>query len=346
MQDVLLGLSGGVDSAVSAFLLKQKGYNVIGAFLKMHDNCDTELSDAKKVADCLNIELVVIDLSEKFESIVITNFITNYLNGKTPNPCVICNPLVKFGGLIDYANSKNIKYIATGHYAKVKNINNRFYIAKSNCAQKDQSYVMYRLDQAVLSRLILVLGEFESKDKVREIASQNRLICANRSDSQEICFIPREMDYGKFIEIKNGQKSAPGDFIDVNGNIIGRHSGVINYTVGQRRGLGKGFGERFYVLDINPDKKTITLGQNSQLMKDYIELDDMVLNTDSIPESINVDIKIRYKDVAEPAILKNLGNGRAVAKFHKPKRAPAKGQSAVFYTEDLVLGGAVITNCK
>ena len=346
MRNVLLGLSGGVDSAVAAHLLKQQGYNVTGAYLKMHDLSDDELKNAKIVADSLNIKLVTIDLREKFKSVIVLKFVSDYLSGKTPNPCILCNPLVKFNGLLEYANQNNIEYIATGHYAKISTQNSRFYVSKAKCLQKDQSYVLYRLGQDILSRLILVLGDIESKDKVRKIAAQNSLACASRSDSQEICFIDKGINYSEFIEQWTGKKMAAGLFVDNNGAVVGRHSGFVHYTVGQRRGLGQGFGQRVYVTDIDPYTNIVRLGLVEQLMKTSIELDDVIYNADEIPGLTNVSVKIRYRDSAQAAKFYYLGNNRAKVVFDKPKRAPAKGQSAVFYKDDLVVGGGFITNCK
>ena len=263
---VLLGLSGGVDSATAALLLKDKGFTVTGYYFDVAGNNEKGKNEAAAVAAQLGIDFIYEDVSADFGKTVIGNFIDEYLHGRTPNPCVMCNPNVKFKRLIAHANEIGAYYIATGHYCRIAHDDreDKFYIRRAASEKKDQSYMLYRLGQEVLSRLIFPLGEFESKDITRNLARENSLQNAEKKDSQEICFIDPADSYGEYIK-RAGFSSAPGDFIDKTGKVLGRHEGILNYTIGQRKGLGIALGKPAFVTEIDYEKNTVTLGDNADL---------------------------------------------------------------------------------
>ena len=343
MQDrktVMLALSGGVDSSVCAELLKEAGYCVRSVVMQMSDAHTDTVSAAKKAAEALNIPITVLDLREEFKKLIIEPFIDNYKNAKTPNPCVICNPLIKFKYLKDIADREGCDFIATGHYARVGSENDRFFIKKAASAARDQSYMLYRLSQDILSRLILPLGEF-SKDDVRKKAAELSLFCADTPDSQENCFIP-DNDYSAYIEAHSG-KSPEGFFISPEGAPIARHKGIIHYTVGQRKGLGISLGQPVFVNKIDPQTNEVHLTYAGGQMRDDIEVEDcLFMLTDSLSEPICADVKIRSAARAQSALLTPIGAGRVKVSFESPASAPAPGQSAVFYIGDNVLGGGFI----
>lgn len=343
MQDrktVMLALSGGVDSSVCAELLKEAGYCVRSVVMQMSDAHTDTVSAAKKAAEALNIPITVLDLREEFKKLIIEPFINDYKNAKTPNPCVICNPLIKFKYLKDIADREGCDFIATGHYARVGSENGRFFIKKAASAARDQSYMLYRLSQDILSRLILPLGEF-SKDDVRKKAAELSLFCADAPDSQENCFIPQG-DYSAYIEAHSG-KSPEGDFISPEGAPVARHKGIIHYTVGQRKGLGISLGQPVFVNKIDPKTNEVHLTYAGGQMRDEIEVEDCVfMLTDSLSEPICADVKIRSAARPQSALITPIGKDSAKVSFKSPASAPAPGQSAVFYIGDKVLGGGFI----
>jgi len=337
---VMLALSGGVDSSVCAELLKRDGYSVKAVVMKMSPAHDDTVKSAKQAADALSIPLTVLDLTEVFEKKVIEPFINDYRCAKTPNPCVICNPYVKFHYLSECAKNEGCTFIATGHYCSIDKQNGRFFVKKSDCVERDQSYMLYRLPQEVLKRLIFPLSSY-SKTEVRQIARDLGLFCAEAPDSQENCFIPSN-DYAAYIEERCG-KMPQGDFISPEGKICGKHKGIIHYTIGQRKGLGIALGKPTFIREIDADTNNIYLAYEGGQNKDEILVGDCTfMLLEGLTEPTVADVKIRSAAKCEKAILTPLENGIVKVNFEKSVRAPAKGQSAVFYIGDAVLGGGFI----
>lgn len=346
---VMLGMSGGVDSSVAAYLLKKKGYEVVGVTMKLWtpkgDNIDIAIRDAKKVADSLSIEHHVVDLEEIFKEKVIKNFVDEYFEGKTPNPCVYCNKHIKFDRMFEEADKLNCKYIATGHYARIEyNDEKKLYeLKKSSASSKDQTYMMYNLNQEKLSRILFPIGDYD-KSVIREIAKEIGLEVHNKPDSQDICFVP-DQDYEAFLKKYSNRKIEKGNFVTSDGTSMGEHQGIINYTIGQRKGLGIAFGKPTYVIDINGKNNSIVLGDNEDLFKN--ELYAHSVNMIDIPyaehkEPRIVSAKIRYSSKPSKAKVIFLGDDRIKVEFEEPQRAITKGQSVVFYDGDVLVGGGVI----
>lgn len=327
---VVLGLSGGVDSAVAARLLQKEGYEVFGLFLDIGIEGASE--DAKKNAEFLGIPLRVLDISTELEKHVCSKFADSYLHGETPNPCILCNPLVKFKALTDYADNISAEFISTGHYAIVKD-GHLFKGQPSN----DQSYMLSRLNSSQLSRLILPLGNFE-KSHVRELALEMGIPVAKKPDSMEICFIP-DKDYASFIE-KRGFVPPEGNFVDSEGNILGRHRGIHHYTIGQRRGLRIALGKRVFVSEIRPETNEVVLSDDEVLYTDSISVRDMNWIV-SKSDSFKCDVRVRHSRTQYPATATPSESSAEVV-FEEPVRAPTKGQAAVFYDGDEVIGGGFI----
>lgn len=344
---VVLGLSGGVDSTAATLLLKEKGYIVTGLFFDVLGDQKSEIEKAKKAAEQMGIDFIYKDVSKEFNDIIIEYFCKSYIKGATPNPCIRCNPLIKFKILSDTADHIGAQYISTGHYANVVYDNqvNKHFIHRSKYLPKDQSYMLYRLKQDVLSRLLLPLGNMASKDMVRDLVGNEGISSAHAKDSQEICFV-KDNDYVNIIR-KSGYDSVPGDFLDTEGNIIGQHKGLIHYTIGQRKGLGMTFGKPRFVTYIDPANNTVTLGDNDDLFHTEVFSKDAIFTLDGsgIVPSIYCDIpiqaKLRYAASPAEAILLQEEDGVRV-QFTKPQRAPTPGQSIVFYQDSRVIGGAII----
>lgn len=337
---ILVGISGGVDSAYAALKLKNEGHDVAGAVLVMHDY--TELDAAREVAESVGISLYEIDCRERFEQIK-ENFVSEYVKARTPNPCIICNERVKFRTLYDFAMQNGFDKIATGHYASITldSTTGRYAFTTPKDTAKDQTYMLYRLPQEIMSCLVLPLSAL-TKSQIRENAQKSGLSVANRADSQEICFLP-EGNHTEYIEMKAG-KCPDGNFIDDDGKILGRHKGIIHYTVGQRKGLGISLGERAFVTNINPVKNTVTLSP-SNVGTTKLYLTDMVYS--GIPEptergEIEVMAKIRYTARPAKARAELLPDKTAILTFDSPQKC-APGQSAVLYGNDLVLCGGFIS---
>lgn len=347
MKKVLVGMSGGVDSSVTALLLKQRGYEVIGVTMKLLNSDvykENTVRDAEAVCKKIGVEYHVVDFCDTFKKNVVDYFVNEYIAGRTPNPCNMCNRYLKFGALLDVAKSEfGCEYIATGHYANVgfNEKTGRYFLQKSKTDKKDQTYALYKLTQEQLSHVIMPLGEFE-KSEIRKIAEDNGLVNAYRQDSQEICFVEDD-DYVRFIEENYGYVSKKGNFVDLSGNVLGEHKGIIHYTIGQRKGLEIAFQKRMYVVDIDVDKNEVVLGDNEDLFRDSLICENVnFMAISEIVEPISACVKIRYSAKPERATLIPVGNEKIKVVFDEPQRAITPGQSAVFYDGDVVLGGGVI----
>ena len=344
---VVLGLSGGVDSSTAALLLKEKGMEVIGFYFDVSGDNAEGAQAAADLAKRLGIKFIKADVSREFEQIVIRNFCVEYSCGHTPNPCVICNPNIKFKKLIEIADREGAYYIATGHYARIHHdeTNELYYVRKGANERKDQSYMLYRLGQDVLSRLIFPLGGFDDKEKTREMARDFGLPNAETADSQEICFIDEAQEsYQEFLTRK-GYKCKEGDFVDADGNVLGRHKGIMNFTIGQRKGLGIALGKPAFVTEINPENNQVTLGSNDDLFKrDVYSIENVFADGTVLAEgeSLQVRAKIRYASKPAEAVITVAGEGRILTSFSEPQIAATPGQSIVFYVDDYVIGGGFI----
>ena len=347
MKRVLLGMSGGVDSSVSALLLKEMGYEVIGITLELFAgsccNIDTN-TDAKNVCKTIGIPHITYNLKEQFKCRVIDNFIDAYSKQRTPNPCIECNRYMKFGLMYEKAKELNCDYIATGHYAKMEYSEKygRYVLKKSKNLAKDQSYVLYNLPRELLGKVVFPLGNFNSKEEIREIARKNNLKVANKPDSEDICFIT-DGNYKNFLSLNMDPKYIKkGNIVLKTGEILGKHDGLTNYTIGQRKGLGISYKVPLFVLGFNKAKNEVIVGEEKELYKKEITVTDInLLLVDKIDESMEVDVKTRYSAKVAKAKIEQDGENIKVT-FDEPQRAITPGQSAVFYVGDIVLGGGKI----
>ena len=368
---VVVGMSGGVDSSVAAALLKEEGYDVIGITLKLWkadgqpagiagsvategSSAASAVDDAKRVAFILGIPHYVFDFRDYFKETVVDYFTRSYLAGVTPNPCLVCNKQVKFGEMLCKAGELGADYIATGHYAQVKQdeVSERYLLTKSRDPGKDQSYALYMLTQDQLARALFPLAKY-SKEQIRKMAWERGLGVDSKSDSQEICFIP-DQDYASFVrdhaedELHVDNAVLTGNLVDVRGNVLGVHEGIIHYTVGQRKGLGKTFGKPMYVVGLNPERNEVVLGENDDLFtRDLWAVD---LNWISIPclsEPLAVEAKIRYSAKGAKATVYPAEPGSELGVkvcFEEPQRAVTPGQAVVFYQGNVVVGGGTIVS--
>ena len=339
---VAVAMSGGVDSSVAAALLKQAGYKVSGIYMQLwpDHNSESALLDLENTCQLLDIPLYKLDLEREFQKLVIDYFCREYSQGRTPNPCIVCNQHVKFGLLLDRALEMGAEYLATGHYARVEKAPSGYRLLKAVDIIKDQSYFLYTLGQKQLEHLLLPLGEF-SKVKVRRMAAELGLPTSSRRDSQDVCFIP-DNDYRSFIGGHITLK--PGDITDNEGRVLGKHTGLAQYTVGQRQGLGLTTSEHTYVIRLDAAHNRLVVGTGDQLLGDTLSAGELSWVSGEAPEeTANVTAKIRYRSPEAAAEL-CLENGTAKVNFHQPQRAIAPGQAIVFYRGDTVLGGGTITN--
>lgn len=347
-EKVLVGMSGGVDSAVSAYLLKKAGYKSAGVncrFFKgedifTQDNLQ-DVEDARKTAEKMGIDFHVLYFTEEFKKYVIDDFIRSYECGATPNPCVVCNKHLKFGAMLKKAEKMGFDKIATGHYANIEKQGERYLLKKGKDLHKDQSYVLYCLSQHQLSHTIFPLGEY-TKNEVREIAEDIGFVSARKSDSQDICFIP-DGDYASFIEKYTNKKYPPGDFVTIDGKILGEHKGIIRYTVGQRRGLGLALPAPLYVKQKDVENNRVILCDNQTLFTRELTAKNInFIPFDILDRQMRVKAKTRYKHTEQWATVEQTGEDSFKLIFDEPQRAISKGQSVVLYDGDYVVGGGII----
>ncbi len=347
MKKILVGMSGGVDSSAAVWLLQQQGYEVEGVTLLLTEGsaCGSsrDVEDARLTAKRLGIAHRVLDERQWFYDTVIRDFADTYAEGATPNPCIVCNREVKFGKLLDYALEQGFDAVATGHYARIEQAENgRGLLKKAVDTSKDQSYVLYSLSQHQLAHTLFPLGDHLKSD-LRVLAAEQGWEAANKPDSQDICFIP-DGDYAAFLEQAMGVRRKPGDFVDTDGEIIGKHTGMIGYTIGQRKGLGVAFGEPRFVVRKDAVRNTVTLGKSEDLFTSELIADR--LNWIAIPEltaPMAVTAKTRYSQKEAAAVVTPCENGRVRVTFSEPQRAITAGQAVVFYDDDIVIGGGTIT---
>lgn len=344
---VLLGMSGGVDSSVSALLLKKMGYDVIGITLELFANsqCDTNINlDAKNICEEIGIPHITYNLKEEFKCKVIDNFINEYANQRTPNPCIECNKYMKFGFMYEKAKELDCKYLATGHYAKIEYSDRyqRYVLKKANNIAKDQSYFLYSMPKELLGRVIFPLGEMTSKEEVRKVAKENNLKVASKPDSEDICFIP-DGNYKRFLENNSNLKSKEGNIVTIDGQILGKHNGLYKYTIGQRKGLGISYKEPLFVIGFNKEKNELIVGPKDKIYKKEMIVDNInLLLIDDLTESMKVKVKTRYSSKEETATIKKVEDNLVKVVFDNPVARITPGQSAVFYIDDVVLGGGKI----
>jgi len=348
---VMVGMSGGVDSSVAAALLKEQGCEVVGVTMQIWQDdkkdaagscCSlSAVDDARRVANKLDIPYYVLNFKEIFDQKVIEYFTSEYLRGKTPNPCIACNRYIKFDEFLRKARSMGMDYVATGHYATVVMENGRYLLKRSASLAKDQTYPLYNLTQDQLAHTLFPLAPFE-KTQVREMAKKLGLGVATKPDSQDICFVT-DHNYAGFIEEKTGVKTKLGNFVDQQGQILGQHRGLFHYTIGQRKGLGIATGKPMFVTKIDTDTNEVVLGEEQDILSDTLIAADLNwIAFDELTKPLQVTAKIRYGFREAPAIVKQLGDGQVEVVFDQPQRAITSGQSVVFYQGDTVVGGGII----
>ena len=352
---VVVGLSGGVDSSVAAWLLKKQGYDVIGVTMQIwqdEENIVQEenggccglsaVDDARRVAAAIGIPYYVMNFKDEFQKSVIEYFTKEYLAGRTPNPCIACNRYVKWEALLQRSLSIGADYIATGHYARIEHLpNGRYAIRRSATMEKDQTYALYNLTQEQLARTLMPVGEY-SKDRIREMADEIGLLVAHKPDSQDICFVP-DGDYASFIENTTDQVLQTGDFVTPEGKILGKHKGIIHYTVGQRKGLGLALGYPAFVLEIRPETNEVVIGTYEESLTYTVRANELnFMSVEQITEPVRVFAKIRYNHKGAWCTVERTGEDEIVCTFDEPIRAATPGQAVVLYDGEYVLGGGTI----
>lgn len=354
---VVVGMSGGVDSSVAAYLLKKQGYEVTGVTMQIWQDEDaaaaaenggccglSAVDDARRVAQMLDIPYYVMNFREDFKKYVIDYFVEEYLNGRTPNPCNACNRYVKWESLLRRSLQIGADYIATGHYARVEQLaNGRYAVKNSVTAAKDQTYALYALTQEQLARTLMPIGDY-TKDEIRRIAAEAGLPVAHKPDSQDICFVP-DGDYAAFLDREAGNRvSDSGNFVSMDGEVLGRHRGITHYTIGQRKGLNLAMGHPVFVAAIRPEKNEVVIGEDADIRSNVIICEQVnYMAMENLDAPRRALAKIRYAHGGSPCLLEKLPDGRVKCTFDEPVRAATPGQAAVFYEDGYVLGGGIIT---
>jgi len=354
---VVVGMSGGVDSTVAAYKLKEMGYDVIGIHMKVWDDSDADfvekeggccslsaVEDARRVCEKIDIPFYVVNFKEVFKEKVIGYFLDEYKQGRTPNPCIACNKYVKFDALIKKAHDLGAYYVATGHYSKVEYDEEleRYVVRLSEEDKKDQTYTFWSLDQNQLKHILTPLGDMKSKTEVRAIAERFDVNAAGKSDSQEICFIPDD-DYARYVRENMGAPVRPGNFVDTEGRVLGQHKGIIYYTIGQRKGLGVTFGQPMYVVEIRALTNEVVLGINKKVFSQGLYASNPnFIPFEKLEGKIDAYAKVRYSAKASKCTIEPYENGQVKVMFEDMQRAVTPGQAVVFYDEEMLLGGATI----
>lgn len=355
MSKVVVGMSGGVDSSVAAYLLKEQGYDVVGVTMQIWQDEERSIQeenggccglsavdDARRVASDLGIPYYVMNFKQEFKEHVIDYFIGEYLEGRTPNPCIACNRYVKWESLLDRSMAIGADFIATGHYARVVQLENGRYTLKCSATlAKDQTYALYNLTQEQLKRTLMPVGEY-SKEEIRQIAEKIHLQVANKPDSQDICFVP-DGDYASYIAENAGVQIPTGNFVTVDGKVLGTHRGITHYTVGQRKGLGLALGYPAFVLEIRPETNEVVIGTKEESMTCTLKANRLnFMAVEDLTEPLRVFTKIRYNHRGAWCTIEKTGTDEVLCTFEEPQRAVTPGQAVVFYDGEYVLGGGTI----